>query len=129
MVQVSHPHHGCSDAGAGEVSIRSRLGTIDRAKLAITTVPATVGILTGVQISSAHVTVVPKQGPANANERCTMRVPTEKPIPTVKVKLALPEGIDVSRSAPSPGWKRAVDGDATGRITSVTWSGGSIASD
>jgi uncharacterized protein YcnI len=48
--------------------MRTRLGTIDRAKVAITTVAATVGMLIGVQISSAHVTVVPNQSPANAYE-------------------------------------------------------------
>ena len=109
--------------------MRTRLGTIDRAKLAITTVAATVGMLIGVQISSAHVTVVPNQSPATAYELYTVRVPTEKPIPTIKVKLAFPEGVNVSRFAPAPGWKREVEKDATGRITSVTWSGGSIASD
>ncbi len=129
MVQDSHPCHGCRDEGTGEGRTRRRLGTIDRAKLAITTVAATVGMLIGVQISNAHVTVVPNQSPANAYELYTVRVPTEKPIPTIKVKLAFPEGVDVSRFAPAPGWKRDVEKDATGRITSVTWSGGSIASD
>lgn len=109
--------------------MRTRLGTIDRAKLAITTVAVPVGILIGVQKSSAHVTVVPNQSLANAYELYTVRVPTEKPTPTVTVKVTFPEDVTVSRFAPAPGWKRDVEKDAAGRIASVTWSGESIALD
>lgn len=107
--------------GARFTSAWSRLG--------ITVTAAAIGVLVGTQIAGAHVTVVPNQSPAGAYELYSVRVPTEKAIPTVKVRLDFPAGVDVSRFAPAPGWTRAVDKDATGRIVAVTWSGGSIASD
>ena len=98
-------------------------------RLGITGAAAAIGVLIGAQVAGAHVTVVPNQSPINAYELYTVRVPTEKPIPTVKVRLDFPSGVDVSRFAPAPGWTRTVEKDVAGHIAAVTWAGGSIASD
>src|SRR4029078_12691861 len=55
-----------------------------------------------------------------------VRVPTEKNLPTTSVKLVFPEGFDVLRVRPSAGWKYELEKDASGRVTSITWSGSSV---
>ena len=56
-------------------------------RIGITTAAAGIGVLIGAQVAGAHVTVVPNQSPINAYELYTVRVPTEKPIPTVKIQI------------------------------------------
>jgi uncharacterized protein YcnI len=77
-------------------------------------------------IASAHVGVYPNQVAANASEIFTLRVPNEKEIPTVKVKVEVPTGFTVSRVQPLPGWNYEFTKDAAGAITAITWSGGEI---
>jgi uncharacterized protein YcnI len=67
--------------------------------------------------------------PPGSFDTFTVRVPTEKDEPTVKVRIEFPAGLLVSRFQPKPGWKRDVEKDPTGRIVAVTWSGGQIAPD
>jgi uncharacterized protein YcnI len=80
-------------------------------------------------VVSAHVTVWPRESANNANELYSVRVPTEKDVPTVAVRIEFPEGMVVSRFVPAPGWQREVEKDANGRITAATWRGGSLAPD
>ncbi|MBX5445260.1 YcnI family protein [Sphaerobacter sp.] len=94
-----------------------------------TVVAAVIGVtmllvMTGV--ASAHVTVWPREATAGSFEKYTVRVPTEKDIPTVKVELIFPQGLRVSSFQPKPGWTYEVQRDAAGNITGVIWSGGSI---
>jgi len=105
----------------------SFMGTWSR--LGITGAAAAIGVLIGAQVAGAHITVVPNQSSINAYELYTVRVPSEKPIPTVKVRLDFPSGMVVSRFAPAPGWTRTVERGSSGQVTAVTWAGGSIASD
>lgn len=77
-------------------------------------------------VASAHVTVWPREANAGSFEKYTVRVPTEKDIPTVQVELIFPEGLRVSSFQPKPGWTYEVQRDAAGNITGVIWSGGSI---
>lgn len=107
--------------------MRVTLGTWARSGIAVAV--TALGVAVGVRVAGAHVSIMPNQSPANAYELYTVRVPTEKAVPTVKVRLDFPEGMDVSRFASAPGWTREVGRDGGGRITSVTWTGGSIASD
>lgn len=72
-------------------------------------------------LASAHVTVQPSQVPANSYQVFTMRVPTEKEIATVEVKLEVPADVNVSRFEPMPDWTYALEKDADGKITAVTW--------
>lgn len=72
-------------------------------------------------LASAHVTVQPSQVPANSYQVFTMRVPTEKEIATVEVKLEVPADVNVSRFEPKPDWTYTLEKDADGKITTVTW--------
>ena len=56
-------------------------------------------------IASAHVTVYPKESTQGSYEKFTVRVPSEKDIPTVKVEVKFPmDAVTVSRFEPKAGW-------------------------
>jgi uncharacterized protein YcnI len=86
-------------------------------------------VLAIASVANAHVSVWPRQSAVATSEIYTIRVPNEKDIPTVQVRVEFPEQVRVSRFIPSPGWQRQVEKDATGRIVAVTWSGGRIGPD
>lgn len=73
-------------------------------------------------IASAHVTVSPKETTQGSYEVFTVRVPTEKQVPTVKVEVKFPDGVDISRFEPKPGWKYDLEKDGTGKINGVVWT-------
>jgi uncharacterized protein YcnI len=74
-------------------------------------------------IASAHVTVYPKESTQGSYEKFTVRVPSEKEIPTVKVEVKFPtDAVSVSRFEPKPGWSYAIAKDASGKVTGVTWT-------
>jgi uncharacterized protein YcnI len=73
-------------------------------------------------IASAHVVVYPQETTQNTYEKFTVRVPTEKDVPTVKVEVKIPAEVNVSRFEPVAGWKYDITKDTTGKITSVTWT-------
>lgn len=77
-------------------------------------------------VASAHAVVYPKQVGPSSYEKFSLRVPSEKEIPTTQVKVEIPEGFEVSRVQPVAGWKYAFTktGD---KVTAITWSGGEIA--
>ncbi len=70
-----------------------------------------------------HVTIQPKQSTAGANEKYTMRVPTEKFVPTVRVEVEFPAAVTVSAFEPKPGWKIEEKKDTSGRLIGVTLTG------
>ena len=70
--------------------------------------------------ASAHVTLNPGNAPADSFSRFALRVPTEEDVPTVRVSIQLPEGLDSVGFQPKEGWTRTQNG----RV--VTWSGGQI---
>ena len=74
----------------------------------------------------AHVTVQPKEVSAKSNQEFLVRVPTEKDQPTTSIKIVFPEGFELLRVRPTSGWKYELERDASGRIASVTWSGGRV---
>jgi uncharacterized protein YcnI len=74
-------------------------------------------------IASAHVVVYPKESTQGSYEKFTVRVPSEKEIPTVKVEVKFPtDAVAVSRFEPKPGWSYAIAKDASGKVTGVTWT-------
>jgi len=75
--------------------------------------------------SWAHVVVTPEEVSAEDYEALTVSVPTEKDVPTTKVRVEVPDGFTVSGVQPVPGWDYEFEEDS-GLITSVTWSGGEI---
>ncbi|MEW9699750.1 YcnI family protein [Paenibacillus sp. SI8] len=73
-------------------------------------------------IASAHVVVYPKETTQGTYEKFTVRVPSEKDQPTVKVevKFAL-DSVAISRFEPKAGWTYELAKDTSGKITGVTW--------
>jgi uncharacterized protein YcnI len=72
--------------------------------------------------ASAHVVVYPKDTIQGSYEKFTVRVPTEKDTPTVKVEIKVPAEVEVSRTMPVPGWKAEFTKDANGKIISIIWT-------
>ena len=89
-------------------------------KLGKTLIVASAAALVTATAASAHVTLNPEKAPADSFTHFALRVPTEEDVPTVKVSVQLPEGLDEVSFQPKPGWKRT----QSGRV--VTWSGGEI---
>jgi YD repeat-containing protein len=102
------------------------LFTIRVTPLKLSLVLAVIALLLAATSAAAHVTVNPNQAVPNTSQLFTVRVPTEKDEPTVRVRVEFPNGLTVSRFQPKPGWTRTMDRDASGRIVAVTWSGGRI---
>jgi uncharacterized protein YcnI len=73
----------------------------------------------------AHVVVSPEVVTAGDYETLTVSVPTEKEIPTTKIRVEVPEGFLLSGVQPVPGWKHTFQEDG-GVVTAVTFSGGDI---
>jgi uncharacterized protein YcnI len=76
-------------------------------------------------IASAHVRVLPEEVPASGFEVFTVRVPTEKEVPTTAVRVEVPEGFTISRVQPVPGWDYELEEEG-GTVSAITWSGGEI---
>jgi uncharacterized protein YcnI len=89
-------------------------------KLRIVLIAAGVAALAAASAASAHVAMNPEKAPADSFSRFALRVPTEEDVPTVKVSIQLPAGLDEVTFQPKPPWKRT----QSGRV--VTWSGGQI---
>ena len=68
----------------------------------------------------AHVEVSPSRVPAGATQAFTVEVPTEKEVPTIEVRLELPEGFEAVGAGAPAGWRAEVRGNA------LVWSGGEI---
>jgi uncharacterized protein YcnI len=73
----------------------------------------------------AHVVVSPEEVVAGDYETLTVSVPTEKEIPTTKIRVEVPEGFLLSGVQPVPGWKHTFEEDR-GVVRTVTFSGGEI---
>lgn len=69
----------------------------------------------------AHVTVQPAEVPQGSYQVFTVLVPTEKPSATIAVKIAIPDGVNISRFEPKPGWTYEIERNGDGKIVSVTW--------
>jgi len=96
-------------------------------RIVLSVVGAFLALLTfGASIASAHVTIWPRQSAPGAFEKYVVRVPSERPSPTVRVELDVPDGVTFSRVMPKPGWRYETARNAAGRVTGIVWSGGSI---
>ena len=73
-------------------------------------------------IASAHVTVLPKDTTQGSYEVITVRVPSEKDVPTVKIEVKIPEGVEITGFEPKPEWNYKLTQDVSGKITSVIWT-------
>lgn len=91
------------------------------------------------QAVSAHIRLDPSAAVVG-RQTYSLRVPTEKDVPTVSVRLEVPKNVEVTSILPTAGWQyttktEPVEGTAAGghgdsstRITEITWSGGEIKS-
>lgn len=78
-------------------------------------------------VASAHAVVYPRTATADSFEKFSVRVPSEKESPTVKVRVEFPAEFAISRVQPVPGWTYAMEKSADGTaVTAITWSGGQI---
>lgn len=73
-------------------------------------------------IASAHVVVNPQDAIQGTFQEFSVRVPSEKSIPTVKVELDIPADVDISQLNPATGWKYDLTKDTSGKITKITWA-------
>ncbi|HZB81523.1 MAG TPA: YcnI family protein [Rubrobacteraceae bacterium] len=82
-------------------------------------------IIAAAGVAWAHVVLSPKQVPANSYQKLAVSVPTEKDIPTTKIRVEVPEGFTVTGVQPVPSWQYEFERDQ-GLIKAITWSGGEI---
>lgn len=85
--------------------------------------------LTG--LASAHVVVKPAEVVTAGFQTFTMGVPNEKSVANVGLKLMIPAGLKHVSPTVKPGWNITVEKAGEGEeatVTSISWSGGSIAS-
>ena len=90
-------------------------------KLPISTVLGVLLLFGAAGTAFAHVTVQPGEVPQGSFQVFTVRVPTEKESATVEVRLAIPDGVTISRFEPKPDWTYEIERNADGKIVSVTW--------
>ncbi len=77
----------------------------------------------------AHVVVKPNTAGLAAFQSFAVGVPNEKDVPTVAVRLVIPEGLKHVTPNVKPGWKIDVKKSGTGEdasVTEISWTGGSI---
>lgn len=84
------------------------------------------GIIAGVVMVaasnvSAHVTVVPRESQAGAEQRYTVRVPTEGQVATTSVELDVPPGMTITEVVSGAGYTYDVRREG-GRIVAITWT-------
>lgn len=81
------------------------------------------------QATFAHVVVKPAEVATASYQTFTVNVPNEKDIPTIKVKLEIPEGVTSVTPTVKSGWSidKETEGEGESQtVTSITWSGGEI---
>lgn len=77
-------------------------------------------IVLAVTSLGAHVTVAPRESQAGADQRYTVRVPTEGQVATVAMELEVPADVTIIEVAPGDGYTFETRRDG-GRIVSITW--------
>ena len=93
----------------------------------LATLATTLTILFAAQSVLAHVTISPRESTAGAAETYTIRVPTERGSPTIRIEIEFPMGITISDLETTSGWEVETTVNADGEIEGAVWSGGSIA--
>ncbi len=75
---------------------------------------------------AAHVTVTPREAAAKSAPQLTLRVPTEKDVPTESIRVEFPAELQVLRLKPTAGWTAEIERNESGRITAITYAGSKI---
>jgi uncharacterized protein YcnI len=77
--------------------------------------------------AAAHVEVLPAEAEVQQAQQFTVRVPTERPLPTTAVQVTFPPQVTVyAFEDPPPGWRMRVLLTADGRNRGVEYTGGRI---
>lgn len=76
--------------------------------------------------SLAHSSVTPSETYVSKNETYSVSVPTEKDVPTIGIRLIIPDGLDRVSPLVKAGWRVNIKKDASGKVTELEWLGGSI---
>ncbi|MGI9539267.1 MAG: DUF1775 domain-containing protein [Miltoncostaeaceae bacterium] len=96
--------------------MRKAIGALVALALAVAAAPAT-----------AHVDVLPVRAADGQPTEFTVRVPTERDIPTRAVTVRIPPSVTAfSVAEPPPGWRVRERRSVDGRLVAITWSGGRI---
>lgn len=82
-------------------------------------------LLTG-SLAWGHVDVDPRQSLPNKWETYTLNVPTETEIPTIAVRLQVPQEFEVEMVGHTQVWQISKSRDERGYIRDITWSGSQI---
>jgi uncharacterized protein YcnI len=121
MTLLSHVRLNITSYTGDIINLRKRKVGNDPMKKSIVLMLVMFMTLGFAGLASAHVTVQPNEVPAGSYQVFTVRVPTEKEIATTSVKLAIPDGVDVSRIEPKPEWTYEIEKNAANKFVSVTW--------
>jgi uncharacterized protein YcnI len=79
-------------------------------------------VLAYASVAEAHVTVWPKETTVGSWEKYTVRVPVEKNVNTIKVRVEFPQGVEVHSVMPVPGWNYQFEKGKDGKITAIVWT-------
>lgn len=96
--------------------------------IAIPTVAAVLALAWG-GVASAHVVVKPTQVEPAAFQAFSVGVPNERESPTVKVRLAIPDGVKYVTPTVKPGWTIETVKEGAGEeavVKEIIWSGGEV---
>ena len=83
--------------------------------------PTVLGLFLFSSVASAHVTVAPKTSTTSAWETYTLKVPVEKDLPTTKVTVKVPSGVEIESYQPVPGWNYTTEKDSNGKAKTFTF--------
>ncbi|MDQ1146144.1 uncharacterized protein YcnI [Bacillus sp. SORGH_AS 510] len=90
-------------------------------KISKVVLPTVLGLFVFSSVASAHVSVNPKTSTTGAWETYTVKVPVEKDVPTTKITLKAPEGVEIMSYQPVPDWTYTADKDANGKVKTITF--------
>ena len=94
---------------------------MSRGRISVSILLTAVTLLLWASVASAHVTVQPEEVARGSYEVFTVRVPSEtKDTHTVEVRVAVPDGVNITRTEPKPGWTTELEREDN-RIVSVAW--------
>ncbi len=84
------------------------------------TAAVAIGVVLSAAILQAHVTVTPRESQPGAEQRYTIRVPTEGQVATTSVELEVPADMTIVEVIAGEGYSFETRRDG-GRIVAITW--------
>jgi len=82
-----------------------------------------IGFLLLSSISGARAVVFPTTSRPGALEKYSLRVINERDVPTLRIEINFPDGLQVVSFGDVPGWKLQILTDSAHRITGAVWTG------